>query len=598
MAKKRKTAGDGLANVSDYRHEGTKRKNIPPAKLAAEGTVPVLPKLEYSYSPRRPPVLRFDSSGDADKLPVLLAEAKKRKLTDEEVRLLAEVLRTQEPWLEWAGKREMPGFAVDPVALHIHERVSAQAILKIAARQDVQRTLFGDPEQEYHEAVQFYRHDIDWTNRLILGDSLQAMASLAKREDLAGKVQMIYIDPPYGIKYPSNFQPEIGRRDVKDKEQDLTREPEMVKAYRDTWHIGVHSYLTYVRDRLILAKELLCDSGSIFVQIGDENIHLIRNLLDEVFGRSNACSVISYAKTTTTTGRLLPGTNDFILWYAKNVQQVKFHQLHSIKSVGGASASNYSSVEEPSGNRRVMTADEKLNPESLHSTLRPYRIDNLTSPRIREGRTGYYSITLEGKSFLPRTGEWKTNRDGMKRLLQCDRLASTGDGIYYVRYIDDFPAFLLNNSWVDTVVAGFASQKVYVVETNAKVIQRCMLMTTDPGDLVLDPTCGSGMTAYVAEQWGRRWITMDTSRVAVAIARQRLLTAKFDYYRLRDERAGLAGNFQYKTVPTSPLRVSPRTRTSIRSLPSLSRYSMPSWLPALRHWRSCPLNYGSHLPVR
>jgi adenine-specific DNA-methyltransferase len=273
MPRKKKATPDNLANVGDYRHKSTTRKNIPPATLAAEGTVPVMPKIEYSYHPRLPPVLRFDATGKADKLPELLETARQRKLTDDEVRLLAEALRKHEPWLEWAGKRELPGFAVDPVALHIHERVSAQAILKVAARQDVERSLFADPEQEYHEAVQFYRHDIDWTNRLILGDSLQVMASLARREDLAGKVQMIYIDPPYGIKFASNFQPEVGRRDVKDKETDLTREPEMVKAYRDTWHLGIHSYLSYLRDRLIVARELLADTGSIFVQIGDENVH-------------------------------------------------------------------------------------------------------------------------------------------------------------------------------------------------------------------------------------------------------------------------------------------------------------------------------------
>src|SRR5262245_7401663 len=287
MAKKKTTNGDG-ANVSDYRHKA-KRKNNPPAKIAAEGTVPVMPKIEYAYNPHLPPVLRFDTTGKADKLPELLAEATKRKLSDDEARLLADALRTQEPWLEWAGKRESEalGFAVDPVALHIHERISAQAILRVAARQDVQRSLFSDPEQEYQEAVQFYRHDIDWTNRLILGDSLQVMASLARREDLAGKVQMIYMDPPYGIKYGSNFQPEVGRRDVKDKEADLTRELGMVQAYRDTWHLGVHSYLSYLRDRLIAARELLSDTGSIFVQISDENLHRVRNLMDEVFGPEN-----------------------------------------------------------------------------------------------------------------------------------------------------------------------------------------------------------------------------------------------------------------------------------------------------------------------
>ncbi|MBV8709349.1 MAG: site-specific DNA-methyltransferase, partial [Acidobacteriaceae bacterium] len=289
MAKK-KTAGAALApteTVTDYRHPQAKRKNNPPAKMAAEGVVPILPKTEYAYSPRRAPELRFDGSGESDALPELLAKAQREPLTVSEARILAEALRVHEPWLEWAGKREAKSFAVDPVALHIHERVSAQAILRAARRQDVERSLFADPEQDYHEAVQFYRHEVGWANRLILGDSLQVMSSLAQREDLAGKVQMIYIDPPYGIKFASNFQPEVGKRDVKDKDSDLTREPEMVKAYRDTWRLGVHSYLAYLRDRLIVARELLTDTGSIFVQIGDENVHRVRLLLDEVYGCDN-----------------------------------------------------------------------------------------------------------------------------------------------------------------------------------------------------------------------------------------------------------------------------------------------------------------------
>jgi len=242
VANKRTPASDG---IGDYRHDSSTRLNIPPARLASEGTVPAMPKSQYAYHPRRPPELRFDSTGATDRIPELLAAAKERPLTEDEVALLAAAVRTHEPWLEWAGKREMPGFAVDPVALQIHERISAQAIIKIAARQDIERDLFADPQHDYHQAVQFYRHDIDWANRLILGDSLQVMASLSKREALAGKVQMIYLDPPYGIKFGSNFQPEVGKRDVKDKEQDLTREAEMVKAYRDTWHLGIHSYLAY-----------------------------------------------------------------------------------------------------------------------------------------------------------------------------------------------------------------------------------------------------------------------------------------------------------------------------------------------------------------
>ena len=279
--------------VTDYRH-ADKRKHIPPAGLAAQGKVQEVAKTRYAYDPHLPPVLRFDESGTADRLPTLIETAVHRPLTADEAKLLAGALRVREPWLEWAGKREKKWFDADPVALHIHERVSAQAILKLALREPTQRSLFADPEMAYRDAVRFYQHDVDWANRLILGDSLTVMASLARREDLAGKVQMIYMDPPYGIKFASNFQSQVGRRDVKDREEDLTREPEQVKAYRDTWTLGVHSYLAYLRDRLIVARELLADSGSIFVQISDENLHRVRMVMDEVFGAENFCRVITY----------------------------------------------------------------------------------------------------------------------------------------------------------------------------------------------------------------------------------------------------------------------------------------------------------------
>ena len=331
MAKKQKPtpapADDGLKNVSDYRFPEATRKNNPPAKIAAEGYVPLVPKAEYLYSPRRPPELRFDPTGRADELPELLAKATKQKLTESEAWALAEALRVHEPWLEWAGKREAKTFLVDPVALHIHERVSTQAILRVAAREDVNRSLFADPEQEYNEAVQFYQHDVDWSNRLILGDSLQVMSSLARREDLAGKVQMIYIDPPYGIKFASNFQAEVGKRDVKDKEADLTREPEMVKAYRDTWQLGIHSYLSYLRDRLVVAKELLGDTGSIFVQIGLENVHRLRLLMDEVLGRDNFVSLVTVKKTATPSSALDDGAF-YLLWYARDSERMKFRPLY------------------------------------------------------------------------------------------------------------------------------------------------------------------------------------------------------------------------------------------------------------------------------
>src|SRR2546425_34433 len=311
-------------SVLDYRY-AAKRKNIPPAGLAAQGRVRETPRMQFAYAPHLPPVLLFDSTGASDKLPELLEIARTRRLTAEEVQLLANTLRHREPWLEWASKREKKGFEVEPVALHIHERVAAQAILKVAARENVQRDLFADPQLEYREAIQFYQHDMDWANRMILGDSLQVMASLARREDLAGKVQMIYIDPPYGIKFSSNFQPEIGKREVKDKESDLTREPEMVKAYRDTWMLGLHSYLSYLRDRLILCRELLNDTGSIFVQISDENLHRVRLVMDEVFGRDNAVVTIILKKKGATTPT--DPVNDYIVWYAKDRPRLKVHTL-------------------------------------------------------------------------------------------------------------------------------------------------------------------------------------------------------------------------------------------------------------------------------
>jgi adenine-specific DNA-methyltransferase len=452
--------------------------------------------------------------------------------------------------LEWAEKQEQRQrgfFEVDPVALHIHERVSTQAVLRIAARQDVQRSLFADPEQEYHEAVQFYEHDIDWTNRLILGDSLQVMSSLARREDLAGKVQMIYIDPPYGIKFASNFQPQIGNRDVKDREQDLTREPEMVKAYRDTWHLGVHSYLTYLRDRLIVARELLADTGSIFVQIGDENIHHVRELLDEVFGHANFVSQISFRKTLPLGSSGLAGIYDILLWYARDKASIKYNQLLLEKGAGEDTA--YRLVEDPSGHRRPMTEDEATTGGLGVSDGVIFTADKLDSSGYT--KSCYFDISIDGAVYPPGRKSWRTNEEGMGRLLAANRVLVPKKKPRFVMCHQDFPYQELNNLWVDTLGATDIS---YVVQTANKVVERCLLMTTHPGDLVLDPTCGSGTTAYVAEKWGRRWITIDTSRVAIAIARQRLLTAKYDYYELKDKSAGVAGGLIYKTIPHVTLK--------------------------------------------
>ncbi|HXG47352.1 MAG TPA: DNA methyltransferase, partial [Methylomirabilota bacterium] len=327
-------AGDAVASIK----YPAKRKNIPPAGLEAQGVLQDAPRLRYEYNPHLPPVLRSAGvpaateqqqrgqdarapldAATTDQLPELLATARQRALTEDEARLLADALRRHEPWLEWSGKREKPWFEVEPVALHMHERVSTQAILRVLARQDVERDLFADPQHDYARAVQFYQHDVDWANRMILGDSLQVMASLARREDLAGKVQMIYLDPPYGIKFASNFQPLVGQRSVSDRPQDLTREPEVVKAYRDTWTLGIHSYLAYLRDRLQMARELLADTGSIFVQINDENLHRVRCVMDEVFGAENFVSLITVAKTAGATSTGLASVADYLIWYCREI---------------------------------------------------------------------------------------------------------------------------------------------------------------------------------------------------------------------------------------------------------------------------------------
>src|SRR5690606_284738 len=545
--------------VSDYRHDDAKRKNNPPAGLAAHGRVPRAEKLRYAYDPHLPPVLRFDPTGRAEYLDELIERAIGGTLSEEDGALLRELLGSGAPWLEWTGKREAQEFVVDPVALHIHERVSTQAILSVLRREDAQRDLFADPQQKLSDAVRFYEHDVDWSNRMILGDSLQVMASLARREDLAGKVQMIYMDPPYGIRFASNFQPEIGRRDVKDKEQDLTREPEMVKAYRDTWTLGVHSYLSYLRDRLILCRELLTDSGSIFVQISDENLHRVRCVMDEVFGPDNFMAVITFAKTSSSTGAYLPSTFDFLLWYARNREVTKFHQLYKEKEATPEERGPYYRVAARSGYRRTLAKTER---EDSDEQL--FRIDNLQSQSIGrekgEGAASWFAVEFGGSEFRPSMkARWKTNEEGMARLKRAERLDATDKGLYYVRYLADFPVLPVTSTWQDTSIAGFASDKRYIVETSAKVIERCLLMTTDPGDLVLDPTCGSGTTAYVAEQWGRRWITIDTSRVALALARQRLMTATFPHYAVKDDdasdgRADPGRGFKYRTVPHITLK--------------------------------------------
>lgn len=462
-----------------------------------------------------------------------------------------------DPQLIWAGKAEHTSFEVPTVSLHVHERIDPRSIIEAVRKRNGelkrQASLFEFEGENppLREAIEFYKHKHDWSNRLIAGDSLLVMNSLLEKEGMAGKVQMIYIDPPYGIKYGSNFQPFVNKRDVKDgSDEDLTQEPEMVKAFRDTWELGIHSYLAYLRDRLLLARELLHESGSVFVQISDENVHHIREIMDEIFGKENFCGLITFAKTSSQTSQLLAGVSDYLVWYGKNLHQIKYRQLFIEKQIGGQGGSAYTKVELPTGKRRNLTSEEKYDLSLLPEGSRIYRIGDLTSQRP----PGDFPVQFEGKEYRPNKGYWKTHFEGFKRLIQLKRIESTGSNIYYVRFFEDFPVFSISNNWTDTGVAGFASNKKYVVETSTKVILRCILMTTDPGDLVLDPTCGSGTTAYVAEQWGRRWITCDTSRVAIALAKQRLMTAVFDYYELAQPQEGVGSGFRYKTVPHLTLK--------------------------------------------
>ena len=456
------------------------------------------------------------------------------------------------PFLNWSGKAERLSFEVPTLPLFVHERLSTRAILETLKghRRDKQLDmfdLFSDPQRPIHDQVlRAYEYQDQWVNRMILGDSLVVMNSLLHYESLGGQVQMIYMDPPYGVKFGSNFQPFVRKRDVSHgDDDDMTREPEMVQAYRDTWELGLHSYLTYLRDRLLLSRELLAPTGSIFVQISDENLHHVRELMDEVFGKENFVALITFQKTTGASGDLLGSVSDYLLMYAKAIDRLKYRQPYLGKVVGGEGGRGYTRVLLSNGEKRSLSDEEKVNLSLLPSGARIYSLDNLTSQRPAQG-DDVKVFLFEGREFTPGKGTFKTDRQGLERLAKNNRLEVVGNTLRYVRYIDDFPVIPLNNTWSDTTIAGFASDKLYVVQTSTKVVERCLLMTTDPGDIVLDPTCGSGTTAYVAEQWGRRWITADTSRVPLALARQRLLTATFPWYELKDESSGPTAGFVYK----------------------------------------------------
>jgi len=475
--------------VEDYEHSEAKRTNNPPAGLA---------HLDRDETPTK--TLAYDPHLD--------------------------------PQMVWAGKAERAAVEVPAPSVYVHEELSAQNIVGSVRKLRLQSSLFDVGDLDPAKAVEFYRHDMSWSNRMILGDSLVVMTSLLERERLGGKVQTLYIDPPYGIRYNSNFQPRIGNTRVADGlDSDLTREPEMIQAYRDTWELEVHSYLTYLRDRLTVARELLSESGSVFVQIGDENVHRVRLLMDEVFGSENHMMQIVVRTAAGQTSGTLAGVTDYILWYARSRQHVKYRELY-----------------------RERTEQERGN---LYSAVDADGVafGYASMVSASPSQTTVFPVELDGKTYLPAKGRgWRTNEEGMQKLKLLGRLHGSGKTLSFVRKETDFPLTPLTSLWTDTMESTFAVQKRYVVQTAAKVITRCLLLTSDPGDLVLDPTCGSGTTAYAAELMGRRWITGDTSRVAISIARERLLTSTFPYFALLDESRGVDGGFDYETVDRTNLR--------------------------------------------
>ena len=468
-----------------------------------------------------------------------------------------------DPQLVWKGKDEQDteDLSVPVVPIYIQEKIHPQVlvddILNTNQVEDNQLNLFSDfngGPKEFDQKIDFYHHEQNWTNRLILGDSLLVMNSLSEKEGLRGKVQTIYFDPPYGIKFGSNWQVSTQKKDVKDsRAEDTTRQPEQIRAFRDTWQLGIHSYLSYLRDRLVTSRELLTTSGSIFLQIGEENIHLVRSLMDEVFGAENFMSLITVRKASSLGASNLPSISDFIIWYAKSKDDVKYRQLLVSKEFGVDTM--YTSVELLDGTRRPMTTEERNNPKLLPEGSRPYGLDTLISAGYTPTCT--FDFEFEGKMVKSESKSWKTTRDGINHLIAANRIAKPGAIPKYVRFFDDFPVQALNNIWNDTLGN---YDKIYVVQTSNKIIERCLLMTTDPGDLVFDPTCGGGSTAFVAEQWGRRWITCDTSRVALALTRTRMMTAKFPYYLLSDSYEGkkkeeeVTGVLQDKTVLEDDIR--------------------------------------------
>jgi adenine-specific DNA-methyltransferase len=451
-----------------------------------------------------------------------------------------------DPQLQWAGKKEHTSFEVPTVSLHVHERIDPKRIIEQVKKEDkvdsVQESLFDSFERPLREAIEFYKHKEGWTNRLVAGDSLLVMNSLIEKEGLGGQVQMVYFDPPYGIKYGSNFQPFVNQREAKDgSDDDLTSEPEMLKAFRDTWELGIHSYVTYLRDRLLLAKTLLNETGSIFVQISDDNLHLVRNLLDEVFGSGNYCTTIAFSKAAggLQAANRVGNTIDFLIWYAKDITKIKYRPLYEKKD--NAIDSGYTMLELPNGTRRSMTKEEKQKEKPVPEGSKPFMTVLMTKP----GPGSKFTVEYEGRKYDSGKRWWGTTPEGIAKIIKANRIVATENSIRFITYFSDFPYRAYTNLWSGL---GGAANPVYVVQTSPEVIKRCILMTTDPGDLVLDPTCGSGSTAFVAEEWGRRWITCDTSRIAITLAKQRLMKQTYEYYKLKHPSEGISSGLEYKKV--------------------------------------------------
>ncbi|MBJ7533251.1 site-specific DNA-methyltransferase [Rhodomicrobium vannielii ATCC 17100] len=567
----RRPTTKGPKSVEALTHEKAKRTNIPTAEhqSLAQRLEEMHPAKPVHYP--RPHSLSAGAvrERDPDLDPQIIWNGARIRLSPAQVRQLQEKGEVEigDAQLVWRGKdqQDWSDLVVNTPQIFIQEKVHPKAIIddlvrrsrEAKAKDEAMPDLFADfngltdPEAR----TEFYQHSQHWSNRMVLGDSLQVMASLAEREHLRGQVQCIYFDPPYGIKFNSNWQVSTLSRDVKDgKQTDISREPEQVKAFRDTWKDGIHSYLTYLRDRLTVARDLLHESGSIFVQIGDENVHRVRALMDEVFGDTNFISLISIKKSSAQTSSLLTGSNDYLCWYARRIDLVKYRKLFIEKGFDTDAGSEYRFALTKKRERVPINIEYLTGALPLPPELRPFRPSPLTSQGYRTNTT--VSFSFEGKEYHPGiTANWKTTIEGMNRLVKADRIIARDKSLSYLRLNDDHPVFTINNVWEDTKWGFDARDKTYVVQTNTKVLQRCILMTTDPGDLVLDPTCGSGTTGAVAEQWGRRWIMIDTSRVALALARTRLIAARYAYYYLKDSKEGRAKEQEVsaKVQPDTPM---------------------------------------------